>query len=357
MLGALAVRTFGAAGWEVRSGARGAGPGQIEIDLDCPDSVAAALQPHELVVNTVPHRDLLAERLVLERGGTLINLSALPAAAARSLRAVAGSARGTVLMNAGLAPGVTTIVAADLLRLHPDANELEIVFTLSSTTPRGPASAEFVHRGLTAVAQHRTVVVPLPSPFGERRCVGFGEGDAGWLGGVAEGRVVRVYICISERSTHERILALNSARVITTVPGPMIAPRVLPADGTPSDEPVAHWIAAIRGERRLGARTVECRGDFLHAARSAVVFADALLSQDVRGGCFDPEEICTLSALETRLRDAGIRIVSHRKHAAGECAQPGLPDPRSERTRSRPGSRHRRGPRDTRPGDIGPGDT
>ena len=79
------------------------------------------LREDELVVNTVPHPALLAERFVLEWGGTLINISALPAAAGRSLRAVAGGARGTVLMNAGLAPGVTTLVAADLLHRHPDA--------------------------------------------------------------------------------------------------------------------------------------------------------------------------------------------------------------------------------------------
>ena len=107
---------------------------------------------------------------------------------------------------------MTTLVAADLLHRHPDARELEIVFTLSSTTPRGPASADFIHRGLTAVARHRTTVVPLPAPFGERRCVGFGEGEAGWLGGVAEGRVVRLYICIVEPAAHERLLELQQRR-------------------------------------------------------------------------------------------------------------------------------------------------
>ena len=200
------VRAFEAAGWVVRSGARRPTPGQIEVDLDRRDSIAAAVDEHELVVNTVPHPDLVVERYVLEHGGALINVSDLPAAAARSLRAVAGGARGTVVMNAGLAPGVTTIVAADLLRLHPAASELEIVFTLSLLVSRGPASADFVHRGLTAVPRHRTALVRLPSPFGERRCLGFGEGDAGWLGGIAEGRIVRQYVCIAEPAVHERLL-------------------------------------------------------------------------------------------------------------------------------------------------------
>ena len=222
VLGALTVRAFEAAGWAVRSGARRPRPGQVEIDLGRRDSVAAAVDEHELVVNTVPHPDLLAERHVLEHGGALINISDLPAAAGRSLRAVAGGARGTVVMNAGLAPGVTTIVAADLLSGHPAAEELEIVFTLSLTVPRGPASADFIHRGLTALARHRTALVPLPRPFGERRCLGFGEGDAGWLGGIAEGRIVRQYVCIAEPAVHERLLELNGMGAMTNLPRSLV---------------------------------------------------------------------------------------------------------------------------------------
>jgi hypothetical protein len=309
VLGALTVRAFTLAGWDVRPAARHPRSGQAEIDLDRPESIAAACEGHELVVNTVPHPDLLAERHVLEHGGALINISALPASASRALRGVAAGARGTVLMNAGLAPGVTAVVASNLLRLHPDAEELELVFTLSSQIPRGPASAAFIHRGLTTVAHHRTTQVPLPDPFGERVCVGFGEGDAGWLGGVAEGRIVRQYICVNELAVHQRLLELNRAGRMTSLPRFLIGPRKSPIGILASNEPVTHWIAAVRGGRRLGARTVECRGDFLHAANSAVVFADALLGRPRIGGCFDPDEICTLADIEPALRRAGIAIV------------------------------------------------
>jgi hypothetical protein len=310
VMGTLTARAFVAAGWTVRGGSRRPGPGQVQIDLDSARSIAAAVTEDELVVNTVPHPDLLAERHVLEHGGTLINVSALPASAGRSLRAVSGAARGTVLMNAGLAPGVTTIVAADLLHANPRAGELEIVFTLSATAPRGRASAEFINRGLTTVPRHRTALVPLPEPFGERRCLGFREGDAGWLGGIAEGRVVRQYICIVEMAVHERLLELNAANALDALPRQLVGARSPVADGTPSDEPVAHWIAAVREGRRLDARTVQCRGDFLHAARSTIVFADALLSGAQRAGCFDPEEICTLDAVQAKLHAAGITIVA-----------------------------------------------
>jgi hypothetical protein len=310
VLGALIVRAFTVAGWAVRSGARRPRPGEVEIDLGRPDSIAAALDEHELVVNTVPHPDLFAERYVLEHGGALINVSDLPAAAGRSLRAVAGAARGTVVMNAGLAPGVTTIVAADLLGRYPAARELEIVFTMSLAIPRGAASADFIHRGLTRMARHRTALVPLPTPFGERRCLGFGEGDAGWLGGIAEGRIVRQYVCIAEPSLHERLLELNKTGAMADLPRSLIGLRRQRADASAGNEPVVHWIAAVRAGRRLGVRTVECLGGFMGAARSTVVFADALRTQPAPNGCFDPEEIWTLPGVEANLRAAGIAVVS-----------------------------------------------
>jgi hypothetical protein len=320
VIGTLIGRAFTAAGWEVRHGARRPKAGEVKTDLDRAESIRTALKPGELVVNTVPHPDLLAERHVLEHGGTLINVSALPASAGRALRAVSGAARGTVLMNAGLAPGVTTIVAADLLRVHPDARELQIVFTLSLTAPRGPASVDFIHRGLSTVAHHRTAVVELPLPFGERRCIGFGESDAGWLGGIAEGRLVRQYICVAEPVVHERLLALNNSGSMNQLPRSLIAPPRSSRDGTTGDEPVAHWIAAIKAGRALGVRTVQCRGDFLHAARSTVVFADAVLSSPHRAGCFDPEEICTLPALKPELAAAGITIATGPGRAAERWA-------------------------------------
>jgi hypothetical protein len=310
VLGALTADAFDAAGWEVRRGAREPRAREVRVDLDRPESIAAAIRDDELVVNTVPHRGLTAERAVLERGGVLINTSAMSAAGGRALRAVAGGARGTVLMNAGLAPGVTTIVAADLLRQHPGAEELELVFSLSSVAPRGPESADFIRRGLTTVARHRTVAVPLPEPFDELLCVGFGEGDAGWFGGIAEGRVVRVYVYITEPAVHERILQLNELGRMEELPDSLIGPRGQSVDGTASDEPVAHWIAARRGGRRLAARTVRCRGDVLHAARSTVVLAEALLARPRRGGCFDPEELFTLAEVEAELAAAGVSVVA-----------------------------------------------
>ena len=50
-----------------------------------------------------------------------------------------GEPRGTVLMNAGIAPGLTNLLAADLLADHPEADEVELVFTVSAKSAVGPA--------------------------------------------------------------------------------------------------------------------------------------------------------------------------------------------------------------------------
>jgi len=310
VLGTLTARAFEAQGWEVRRAARSPRAGEVYVDLDVPDTLLDAVRADELVVNTVPDRGLSAERVVLERGGALINTSTLPAAASRSLRAAAGGARGIVLMNAGLAPGVTNLLAAELLRVHPAADELEIVFTLSSHAARGNADVAFLERGVRALPRHSAVDVPLPEPFGARRCVGFAEDDAGWLGGVAEGRVVRCYVCVAEPTTHERLLELNDAGALAEEGRAMFgAQRPLPT-GSATSEPVAHWVAAKRGPRRLGALSLECRGHFLGAALSTVAFAEQLAERERRGGCYDADEVFALADLAPRLLDAGVRVAS-----------------------------------------------
>ncbi len=92
-------------------------------------------------VSSVSDEQVVAERMVLDRGGLLINVSAIPASAVQRLRQEPGPASGTVLMNAGIAPGLTSLLAADLLAEHPEADEVELVFTVSVKSSAGPSGA------------------------------------------------------------------------------------------------------------------------------------------------------------------------------------------------------------------------
>ncbi len=322
VLGALLSSAFAGAGWAVVRGGRR--PGEQadfrHIDLDEPETVAAAVGNVDVVVNPVPDPDLRAERIVLDRGGLLINVSAMPAEAGRDLASQTATARGTVVMNAGIAPGLTNLIAADLLAAHPEADEIELAFTVSTKGTSGTAGGDFAHRNLTALGRHRTALIPLPEPFGRRRCLGFAEADAGWLGAAAGDRVVSPYVCLAESSVHRAMLALNTAGVLSRLPRAVFGSNPTANGHDASREPVAHWVAVLQQGRRIAARTLECRGDYRGASESAVVFAEALVDEggDAQGrkGVFGPEDLVALDRLTAPLRAAGISVIDREVDAA-----------------------------------------
>jgi NAD(P)-dependent dehydrogenase (short-subunit alcohol dehydrogenase family) len=315
VLGPMIAEAFAAAGWTALRAGRRPDPSADfrPVDLAEPETVEKALGEADLIVSTVPDEGLVAERLVLERGGLLINVSAMPASATRRLRQQPGRPQGTVLMNAGIAPGLTNLVAAGLLAEHPEADEVELVFTVSAKSSVGPAGGRFAHRGLTGASRHHTTVVSLPEPYGRRRCLGFAESDGGWLGAVADGRTVSPYLCIGERRVHSAMLAFNSAGIIGRLPRSAFAGS---SSGEGGAEPISHWIAVRRRGALLAARTLRCRGDYRAAAAGTVLFARSLAARSlaVRGepapaGVVVPEEIATIGELRPALAAAGIVVV------------------------------------------------
>ena len=317
VLGTAIAGAFGAAGWtSIRAGRRpDPGADFRLVDLDEPDTLERAVDGIDLIVSTVPDERLVAERMVLSRGGVLINVSAMAARAVARLRRVAGEPRGTVLMNAGIAPGLTNLLAADLLARHPEADEVELVFTVSAKSAVGPAGSRFAHRALTTESRHQTTVVPLPEPFGRRRCVGFAEADNGWLGAVADGRAVSPYLCISEHRVHSALLAFNSAGIIARLPRSAFASATGPAAGAAGAEPVAHWVAVRRRGACLAARTLRCRGDYRSAAAGTVLFGRSLaagLRSGGPAGVLVPEETFTIGELRSALAESDIVVVDER---------------------------------------------
>ena len=247
-LGALVADAFRRHGWAVRQSSRDPipPPDFHHVDLTDPATLAPALDGVDLVITTVPDPTLAAERHVLKRGGVLLNLSAGPATALRSLRREAGQAKGTVVMNAGIAPGVTNLLAAQLLEENPGADEAELVFTVTAKGTGGAASADFAHRGFTGQGHHRVKQVALPEPFGSRRVLGFAEPDRGWLGPMADGLTVSPYICPAERSLGAMMRTLNAVRLISKLPRAALGPGRRTAVEEASREPVAHSVAVLR---------------------------------------------------------------------------------------------------------------
>jgi len=306
-LGSTVVRAFDVAGWDVHRAARRPGTSFRLVDLDTPDTLRRAFEGIDVVVNTVPHPGLAAETAVLTHGGLLLNISALSVSAATALPA-AGS--GTVVMNAGLAPGVVNLVAADLVARHPDADGIELALTLSASGTSGPAGGEFVHRHLTSRRRHATATIPFPPPIGERRCVEIAEREHGWLGAAAGARSVRTYLCISEPLLHRSVLAANRTGVLSLLPRAAFVGGRKGPPGDASTEAFSEWVAVLRGGQRLAARTVEGEGDYRSTAAATVVLAEALLRRgDLPAGRFDPEDLLSLGDVSGPLEAAGIRVV------------------------------------------------
>lgn len=300
VLGALTAKAFERAGWEVLRGSRA--------------SALDGLDEADVVVNAASHPGVAAERSVMARGGLILNTAALPAAWTTKLRGSRATASGTVVLGAGLAPGLTNLIAAELLGVHPDADEVELVFTVSAGATSGRAGRESVLRHITGRAEHETLAVPLPPPFGTRECLSFAESERGWIAGLAGPRVVRSYVCFAEAEVHDALLARNRLGTIADIDqAAFVRGTPAPPAGI-SSEPVAHWICVRRAGRRLAARTIRCAGVYRGAAHATVALAHAL--QDMRAhaplpaGVFGPEDVVAIADLRPYLTSAGIGVAT-----------------------------------------------
>ncbi|MBV9006458.1 MAG: hypothetical protein JO181_17470 [Solirubrobacterales bacterium] len=315
-LGSLTASAFERAGWEVLRGSRL--PSRCRdwrrIDLDLPATVTPSLAEADVIVDTVPHPGVVAEQSIIDRGGLILNSAAPPTAWTQRLYTSRISPAGTVVLGAGIAPGLTNLVAAGLLAAHPDADEVELVFTLSAGATSGRAGHEFVHRNLTRRAEHETMAIPLPPPFGTRECLSFAESERGWIGDLAGARRVRCYVCFAEVEVHDALLARNRLGTISALDQAAFVRGASVSGSGVSSEPVAHWVCVRRDGVRLAAETLRCAGEYRGAAHATVALAQAL--QDARAraplptGVFGPEDLVALADLKPYLTNAGIRVSS-----------------------------------------------
>ena len=306
VFGTMIAEAAQAAGWTAIRTSRRPSAGFCHVDLAEPQTLEKVIGEADVVVSTVPDEQLVAERMVLGRGGLLVNVSAMAASSAARLRREPGPRRGTLLMNAGIAPGLTNLLAADLLARRPEADEVELVFTISVKGSTGPMGGH--PDWLTATRRHRTTVVRLPEPFGRRRCLGIAEQHNGWLGAIAAGKAVSTYLCMTERRMQRALLAVNGAGLIGRLPRSALTVTPVPEA---TDEPIRHWVAVRQHGTLLAASTLRCRGDYQSAATAAVLTAGHLTghSDPLPAGVLLPEEVLTIGELEPGLAKAGITVV------------------------------------------------
>jgi len=309
-LGSVAQKTFEDAGWRsIPAGRRrDERAGFRHVDLDRPETIESALDGVDVAISTVAHPARTAERLILERGGILINPTDLDDATAVDLGRIV-EPRGTVLANAGLIPGLSNILAAELVKHHPEADEIELGFTASARATAGRAGGEFAHRVLTNRARHATRSLPFPAPLGERPAIEYGEGEGGYLGRLAGERAVRSFISFDEPLISGALRLTNALGLFSVLPRQAFTLGRDKAVEEASTEPVGVWVAVRQRGERLAGRSILCRGDYRTTAAALLTYAEALIaSTDRPRGLLFPDDLLGVDDVEGPLRAHAVEI-------------------------------------------------
>jgi len=315
----MTAEQFEKAGWEVHHGARRHLDLQRyrHIDFDKPETVATATEGVDLVVNTVDDHRMQAEDVVLAHGGTLFNIAAGPFGDGLALRHRSPAApEGSVVLHGGLVPGITSLLFVDLLRSHPEADLLEMVWTFTGQGYSGPGGRRWAHSYIAGRSHSPVFRVPLPPPYGERKCMEVAEGERGWLNEFPGVRV-RAGVCFYERDTDFGFRALNFLRLRKLLPSRVIVqtPRrltrgVAPGEGEAPAGACMYWVAARRNGEILTARTIEGEDDYLVTALGAVAFSEALLRRRpaIAPGVSSVEDLLELESVLPRLQELGVEV-------------------------------------------------
>ncbi|OXM45196.1 NAD-dependent epimerase/dehydratase family protein [Amycolatopsis alba] len=292
----------------VRAGRRPSdGPGFRLVDLRDQAAVSAACASAKLVINCVRDERLAAERTVLAEGGRLVNVSNLSAADRARLKESDVDARGLVALHGGLTPGINSVVAADLLARHPDADEVRLVMTFSLNESGGPqAVGEFAYPMLTSRGRHPTDTFALAAPYGVRRCMAVGDAASGAFGEAAAGRTASVSYCFLENWFHRFLLGLNSAGMLKLLPKFLFTAGLkVPEELT--TEAKCDRVEVRRDGRLLAARLVRGIGDYRLTVAGTVAFAEALLESSTPAtGAFGVEELFSFGDLRPRFESGGV---------------------------------------------------
>lgn len=279
VLGSFIARRFREAGWAVTRGGRR--PEIAEdfrlVDLDRSETVTEACAEVDLVVSTVRHPALLAERAVLAGGGVLFNLDDLPAAERARLKDEVPQPRGLVVDRTGLG-GVTGLATKELLEEHPEADTVEFGVMVSAREVAGHAGGIFAHRLLSGAGHLETVTVELPEPFGRRRCLSSVRGALELVGLLAPGRRGRLYLCFLPAAFNGLFLALNALRFASRLPLAVFTAGRGAVPTELSRQPTCHWATVTRAGERLAGRIIMGNGDYRLSVEATLVFAEALVA-------------------------------------------------------------------------------
>ncbi|MHB8240459.1 MAG: NAD-dependent epimerase/dehydratase family protein [Solirubrobacteraceae bacterium] len=318
-LGRLCADALRASGFDVvRAGRRAeSAPDFRLLDLDDSAAVERCCADADLIVSTARHKHYAAERFALREGKTLISVASFRLAELYELALLEPNPAGRVILNAGLAPGVSSLVLKELLEEHPEADGVESTATYSLMEPGGRGVAEDALPLWRGAHRLPTKVLDFPEPFGRARCLRFVGDEAiiGLFGRLAAGRDARAYVYLLERPGRMGMLALNAVGLLTRMPAGFFGFGYQWRRAITTAKPQFHIVALWLGERRIAARSITGSGNYVMSAQAVAAFSEAVLEGPGMSakptGLLNIEDAFDLSEVRQGLekRGLGIRVM------------------------------------------------
>jgi hypothetical protein len=314
-LGRRCVPRLRRAGFEVIRGGRREDAADFRlVDLDDPESVPAACADADLIISMVYDTRRTVERMVLSEGGAMFSLVVAPEERA-GLRALGKGAKGLVVTDIGLGPGVSSLVFKALVDRFPETDELENIGTFSMREPAGRGTAEeFSYPAFTSAPRHETLQVDLPAPYGRGRAISLVDPEVGiaLVGGLGERFPVSTYVYIVEAPERVGLLALNRIGLLSRLPLAAFTFGATRKAGSTVLKPQHHIHAVLKDGKRLGACLVSGNGNFEMTAAATGVCAEALIDRqragDLSSGVRAVEEVFDLAEVRPGFEAQGIQI-------------------------------------------------
>lgn len=324
VLGGLCSAALRDAGLDVvRSGRHAESAADFRLaDLADPASLPAACEDADLLVSTVREPTHALERHALDNGLPLLSVAAYRSRERAELKALAEGAKGLLILDAGLGPGLSSILHKELLAAHPDAEEIEAASTFSAFEPSGRGTAVDGHPAFQTASRYRSALVEFPQPFGRLRCIRLSgpEADTMLFGDLASRLPVRAYVYVTESLARAEFLTLNALGLLSRAPLWLFTVGSGWKNSRDRRNPQCHVAAVLRGGERVGAVAISGSGNYAMSATALAAYGKALLDQRERGalptGTMGIEEVFSMAELREQLERGGVRIDSVARPAA-----------------------------------------
>jgi hypothetical protein len=313
VLGSFVVHELRRAGWDVlRAGRRPDDAKDFRfIDLDDPRTWRPTVDEAQFIISTVPHNELPLERYVLDKGGILLSPATVSRLTLQKLDSYQRAAKGVVIPHAGLTPGLSNLLAVDLLKRVPQASDIAIGLTFKGLGASGEEGRKWVFSLFAKADRSAARQLHFPSPLNARWCLSTNLAAEGWLSDANQPPVQRLEFCMIEKALHALLKGLRSVHLMTPA-SRVMAPDHRHRTPQPTDEQVYQWATIRASDGREHGWLISARGDYRSTAIAVRLFAESAMRLDAESrlprGLVRLQDMFTLDEAKAQFSGSGISV-------------------------------------------------